>query len=39
MIWESIGRKEINENPAKRETSTPKTVAAIMSKYPVAPIK
>lgn len=39
LIWESIGRKEINENPAKRETSTPKTVAAIMSKYPVAPIK
>jgi len=35
LIWEGIGTGEINENPKNRETNIPKTVKAIMSKYPV----
>ena len=35
LIWEGIGTGEINENPKNRETRIPKTVQAIMSKYPV----
>jgi len=37
LIWEGIGTKTINENPAKREVGIPKAVQAIMSKFPVAP--
>lgn len=39
LIWEGIGTGTINENPAKRDKSIPKTVYWIMSKYPVQPIK
>ena len=35
LIWEGIGNKEISENPKNREKNIPKTVQAIMSKYPV----
>ncbi len=39
LIWQSIGKKTINENTKNREERINKSVAKIMSKYPVAPIK
>jgi hypothetical protein len=38
LIWEGIGTGEINENPKNRDARIPKTVQAIMSKYPVPPM-
>lgn len=38
LIWEGIGTGEINENPKNRDKNIPKTVQAIMSKYPVPPV-
>jgi len=35
LIWEGIGTGEINENPKNRDKNIPKTVQAIMSKFPV----
>ena len=35
LIWEGIGTGEINENPKNRDKNIPKTVKAIMSKFPV----
>ena len=37
LIWEGIGTGEINENPKNRDKNIPKTVQAIMSKFPVPP--
>ena len=37
LIWESVGKGTINENPEKREAKIPKAIAQIMSEYPVAP--
>ena len=37
LIWEGIGTGEINENPENRDKTVPKTVQAIMSKFPVPP--
>jgi hypothetical protein len=37
LIWEGIGTGEINENPKNRDKNIPKTVQAIMSKFPVRP--
>jgi hypothetical protein len=37
LIWESVGKGTINENPKNREASIPKAVAQIMKEYPVAP--
>ena len=37
LIWESVGKKTISENPKKREANTPKVVAQIMKEYPVQP--
>ena len=37
LIWEGIGTGEINENPKNRDKNIPKTVQAIMSKFPVSP--
>jgi hypothetical protein len=37
LIWEGIGTGEINENPKNRDKNIPKTVQAIMSKFPVQP--
>ena len=39
LIWEGIGTKTISEDPAKRETTIPKAVQAIMAKFPVSPKK
>ena len=38
LIWEGIGTGEINENPKNRDKNIPKTVQAIMSKFPVPPV-
>lgn len=38
LIWESVGKGTVSENPAKREANIPKAVAQIMSKYPVQPV-
>jgi hypothetical protein len=38
LIWEGIGTGEINENPKNRDKNIPKTVQAIMSKFPVRPV-
>jgi hypothetical protein len=37
LIWEGIGTGQINENPKNRDKNIPKTVQAIMSKFPVPP--
>lgn len=37
LIWEGIGTGEINDNPKNRDKNIPKTVQAIMSKFPVPP--
>lgn len=37
LIWEGIGTGEINKNPKNRDKNIPKTVQAIMSKFPVPP--
>ena len=39
LIWEGIGTKTIVEDPAKREKTIPKSVQAIMAKFPVLPKK
>ena len=39
LIWEGIGTKTINENPAKREKIIPKSVNAIMSRFPISPVQ
>lgn len=39
LVWESIGKGNVNENPDGRDESVPKTVAKIMKPYPVEPIK
>ena len=38
LIWTSIGKGTINEDPDKREKSIPKAVKSIMEKYPIKPI-
>ncbi len=39
LIWQSIGKKTIVKKTENREERIKKSVARIMSKYPVAPIK
>lgn len=39
LIWQAIGRKTVSEDPKKRQKDIPKKVSAIMSKYPVKPLK
>ncbi len=39
LIWQGIGKKTIVEKTEGREERIKKTVAKIMSKYPVAPLK
>lgn len=38
LIWESVGKGTINENPQKREANIGKAVAQIMKEYPVDPV-
>ncbi|NPA37446.1 MAG: DUF4136 domain-containing protein [Chlorobi bacterium] len=39
LIWQSIGKKTINENTKNREERIKRAVAAIMKDYPVPPLK
>lgn len=39
LIWESIGKKTIEDNPQKAEKNLPKVIAEIMKPYPVQPIE
>ena len=39
LIWESIGKGTVDDNPQSREYKIPKYVKQIMSKYPVEPAK
>lgn len=39
LIWEGIGTGTLNENPQKREKTIPASIAKIMHKFPVAPVK
>jgi len=39
LIWESVGKGEINENPKKREEGIIRAAAKMMAPYPVAPMK
>ena len=38
LIWESVAKGTINENPQKREANITKVVAQMMKKYPVDPV-
>ena len=39
LIWESIGTKTVDGDPNTRDQTIPKSVAAIMKPYPLAPVK
>ena len=39
LIWEGIANKTIEDNPQKREKTIPYTIAKMMMKYPVPPVK
>jgi hypothetical protein len=39
LIWESIGKGVIDEDPSNRDVTIPKVVKQIMAPYPVAPIE
>lgn len=39
QIWQGVASKTVEEKPEKREKSIPKTVAALMKKFPIAPAK
>ena len=38
LIWESVGSKTLDDNPSNKDKSVPKTVAAIMARYPIQPV-
>lgn len=37
LIWEGIGTKTVDEDPQSRDKNIPKSVKAIMSKFPIKP--
>ena len=39
LIWEGIGTRTVDENPQNRDKNIPRSVAAIMSQFPVQPIQ
>ena len=39
QVWQGIAKGTITEKPEKRETSIPKKIAALMKKFPVAPVE
>ena len=39
LIWESIGKGTVDEDPGTRDKKMPKYIAQIMKEYPVQPIK
>jgi len=39
LIWEGIGSKTVDDDPATRDKNIEKSVAAIMAQYPIASVK
>lgn len=39
QVWQAIATGTVTEKPEKRETSIPKTIAALMKEFPVAPVE
>jgi len=39
LLWQGVGSRTVNENPNKRERNITKSVAMIMSYYPLQPVK
>lgn len=39
QVWQAIATGTVTEKPEKRDTSIPKTIAALMKKFPVAPVE
>lgn len=39
LVWQATGVGTVTEKPEKREKTIPKTVAKIMKKFPIAPVK
>ena len=39
LIWEGIGTKTVDEDPQTRDKNIPKSVKAIMSKFPIKPVQ
>ncbi|MEE9462972.1 MAG: DUF4136 domain-containing protein, partial [Bacteroidales bacterium] len=37
LIWEGIGTKTVDDDPQSRDKNIPKSVKAIMSKFPIKP--
>ena len=39
QVWQGIVTRTVNEDPAKRQKTIPQNVNALMSKFPVKPVK
>ena len=39
QVWQAVATSTVNEKPEKRDTSIPKTIAALMKEFPVAPME
>ena len=39
LVWQGVGSGTVDDNPNSREKRIPRTIANLMSKYPVAPMK
>lgn len=39
QVWQAIATGTVTEKPEKRDASIPKTIAALMKKFPVAPME
>jgi hypothetical protein len=39
LVWQGVITGTVNEKPKKREKGIPKSMAKLMKKYPVAPVK
>lgn len=39
QIWQGIATRTVTEDPAKREKTIPQSVNALMSKFPIKPLK
>ncbi|MCK5456695.1 MAG: DUF4136 domain-containing protein [Melioribacteraceae bacterium] len=39
QVWQAIATGTVTEKPEKRDTSIPKTIAALMKEFPLAPVE
>ena len=39
QIWQGVAVKTVEEKPEKREKSIPKTISALMKKFPIEPVE